>query len=346
MPTRFATRSHALDVREHVFTSLLLVSDLGWILLLPFVNPAMLIGVVVFVARVVATTDRTSRPHESTSWTATLLWCVGNSFWMANDFANDAPGGIPIGIGHPSPIILKCALYAAGTTLAAGLAYVTWYFIHLRYTPAFVAAAANDALSDGGESGQSPNSTNSFKGPAFLPNVLNVKSHAEYEGISTALWIAKDLCWWCAVEMFPNSVFLEAVTVLVASALIAHTVDAAVLTWHNGDLIGFVNQATLLFWVCSFAIWCFGEVFFEEYEDDMPGDFTFLTKPPSHPLNLRWWASWVLTAGTVFFFGFWAVYACLVSIDGSRDERDDAKEPPSPPVETDRLLPMAPIPEA
>jgi hypothetical protein len=169
--------------------------------------------------------------------------------------------------------------------------------------------------------------------------VLNVKSHAEYEGISTALWIAKDLCWWCAVEMFPNSVFLEAVTVLVAAALIAHTVDAAVLTWHNGDLIGFVNQATLLCWVCSFAIWCFGEVFFEEYEDDVPGDFTFLTKPPSHPLNLRWWASWVLTAGTVFFFGFWAVYACLVSRDGSRDERDEAKEPPSPPVETDRLLP-------
>jgi hypothetical protein len=47
----------------------------------------------------------------------------------------------------------------------------------------------------------------------------------------------------------------------------------------------------------------------------------------------------VLTAGTVFFFGFWAVYACLVSRDGSRDERDEAKEPPSPPVETDRLLP-------
>ena len=153
----------------------------------------------------------------------------------------------------------------------------------------------------------------------------------------------KDLCWWCAVEIFPNSVFLEAVTVLVASALIAHTVDAAVLTWHNRDLIGFVNQATLLCWVCSFAIWCFGEVFFEEYEYDMPGDFTFLTKPPSHPLNLRWWASWVLTAGTVFFFGFWTVYACLVSIDVSADE---AKEPPSPPVETDPLLRMAPIPEA
>ena len=62
MPTRFATPSHALDVREHVFTSLLLVSDLGWILLIPFVNPAMLTAVVVFVARVVATTDRTSRP--------------------------------------------------------------------------------------------------------------------------------------------------------------------------------------------------------------------------------------------------------------------------------------------
>ena len=51
----------------------------------------------------------------------------------------------------------------------------------------------------------------------------------------------------------------------------------------------------------------------------------------------------MLTAGTVFFFGFWAVYACLVSIDGSREE---AKEPPSPPGETDPLLPMAPTPEA
>ena len=51
----------------------------------------------------------------------------------------------------------------------------------------------------------------------------------------------------------------------------------------------------------------------------------------------------MLTAGTVFFFGFWAVYACLVYADGSREE---AKEQPSSPVETGRLLPMAPIPEA
>ena len=100
--------------------------------------------------------------------------------------------------------------------------------------------------------------------------------------MSHALWIAKDLCWWASVEMFPGRVFFQATTVAVATALLAHNVDAAVLTWRGGNLIGFVNQVTLLCWVSSFTIWCMGEVFWEKYEGDTTGDFTFLTKKPRH----------------------------------------------------------------
>ena len=177
--------------------------------------------------------------------------------------------------------------------------------------------------------------------------------------MSHALWIAKDLCWWASVEIFPGRVFFQATTVAVATALLAHNVDAAVLTWRGGNLIGFVNQVTLLCWVSSFTIWCMGEVFWEKYEGDTTGDFTFLTKKPRHWLFLRWWASWVLTIGTVFFFGFWAIYAFVARVPGASGEDDDryddrydegegaAKEPPSPPAsddqpppsETERLLP-------
>ena len=56
MPTRFHSPFHALsgveDIQEHVFTGLLLVSDLGWLLLLPAVNPAMLIVTIAYCAHV------------------------------------------------------------------------------------------------------------------------------------------------------------------------------------------------------------------------------------------------------------------------------------------------------
>ena len=372
MPTRFHSPFHALssveDIHEHVFTGLLLVSDLGWLLLLPAVNPAMLIVTIAYCAHVAWTTDRVENPHESVFWIATLTWCTGNALWMANDFETDAPDGIPT-VGHVSDVVSRCLLYAAGVVLAAGLAFELFYFVHLRHTPRFVEAAkgAAAALDDGGEAGDGGRSLSrnlsgkavAFDGPAFLPNVLRVKSHVEYEGVSHALWIAKDLCWWASVEMFPGRVFFQATTVAVATALLAHNVDAAVLTWRGGNLIGFVNQVTLLCWVSSFTIWCMGEVFWEKYEGDTTGDFTFLTKKPRHWLFLRWWASWVLTIGTVFFFGFWAIYAFVARVPGASGEDDDryddrydegegaAKEPPSPPAsddqpppsETERLLP-------
>ena len=315
MPTRFHSPFHALssveDIQEHVFTGLLLVSDLGWLLLSPAVNPAMLIVTIAYCAHVACTTDRVENPHEAVFWFATLTWCIGNALWMANDFETDTPAGIPT-VGHVSDVVLRCLLHGAGAVLAAGLAFELFYFVHLRHTPRFVEAAKGAAAAleerddDGGEAGDGGRSLSrnlsgkavAFDGPAFLPNVLRVKSHVEYEGVSHALWIAKDLCWWASVEMFPGRVFFQATTVAVATALLAHNVDAAVLTWRGGNLIGFVNQVTLLCWVSSFTIWCMGEVFWEKYEGDTTGDFTFLTKKPRHWLFLRWWASWVLTIGT------------------------------------------------
>jgi len=363
MPTRFHSPFHALssveDIQEHVFTGLLLVSDLGWLLLSPAVNPAMLIVTIAYCAHVACTTDRVENPHEAVFWFATLTWCIGNALWMANDFETDAPDGIPT-VGHVSHVVSRCLLYAAGAVLAAGLAFELFYFAHLRHTPRFVEAAERAAvaaalLDDGGEAGAGGRSLSrklsgnavAFRGPAFLPNVLDVKSHVEYEGISHALWIAKDLCWWASVEIFPGRVLFQALTVAVATALVAHNVDAAVLTWRGGNLIGFVNQFTLLCWVSSFTIWCMGEVFWEKYEGDTTGDFTFLTKRPEHWLFLRWWASWVLTIGAVFFFGFWAIYAFVYAfVPGLGGEDDEvpviaAKEPPSPPAldETEKLLP-------
>ena len=128
-------------------------------------------------------------------------------------------------------------LYAAGAVLAAGLAFELFYFVHLRHTPRFVEAAKGAAAAleerddDGGEARRRTffsGKAVAFDGPAFLPNVLRVKSHVEYEGVSHALWIAKDLCWWASVEMFPGRVFFQATTVAVATALLAHNVDAAV----------------------------------------------------------------------------------------------------------------------
>jgi len=363
MPTRFHSPFHALssveDIQEHVFTGLLLVSDLGWLLLSPAVNPAMLIVTIAYCAHVACTTDRVENPHEAVFWFATLTWCIGNALWMANDFETDTPAGIPT-VGHVSDVVLRCLLHGAGAVLAAGLAFELFYFAHLRHTPRFVEAAERAAvaaalLDDGGEAGAGGRSLSrklsgnavAFRGPAFLPNVLDVKSHVEYEGISHALWIAKDLCWWASVEIFPGRVLFQALTVAVATALVAHNVDAAVLTWRGGNLIGFVNQFTLLCWVSSFTIWCMGEVFWEKYEGDTTGDFTFLTKRPEHWLFLRWWASWVLTIGAVFFFGFWAIHAFVYAfVPGLGGEDDEvpviaAKEPPSPPAldETEKLLP-------
>lgn len=361
MPTRFHSPFHALssveDIQEHVFTGLLLVSDLGWLLLLPTVNPAMLIVTIAYCAHVACTTDRVKNPHDAVFWFATLTWCIGNALWMANDFETQHPAGIPT-VGHVSDVVLRCLLHGAGAVLAAGLAFELFYFAHLRHTPRFVEAAegAAAALDDGGEAGAGGRSLSrnlsgnavAFRGPAFLPNVLDVKSHVEYEGISHALWIAKDLCWWASVEIFPGQVFFQALTVAVATALLAHNVDAAVLTWRGGNLIGFVNQFTLLCWVSSFMIWCMGEVFWEKYEGETTGDFTFLTKRPEHWLFLRWWASWVLTIGTVFFFGFWAIYAFVAQVPGLGGEDDvghdghdevlviAAKEPPSPPASDDQ----------
>lgn len=294
------------DIHEHVFTALLLLSDLGWVLLLPAVNPAMLIAVTMYCAYIAfVITDRDKRPHEATFWDATLIWCVGNAFWMVNDFELQNPDGVPLGIGHISEAALQRCMVAAGVILAAGLVYEIWYFVHLRFTPRFV-----DALG----SVKVPSSSakhHAFHGPAFLPNVLSVRSYVEYEGITHALWIAKDLCWWACVY-FPGVVVLETVTVPVASALILQNLDAAVLAWRRGDVIGFVNQTTLLFWVTSFAVWCVAEVFFPEHEGPTTGDFTYLLKPPDHWQNLRWVAAWVLTIGGAFFLGFWASYACIV----------------------------------
>ena len=161
---------------------------------LPAVNPAMLIVTIAYCAHVACTTDRVENPHEAVFWFATLTWCIGNALWMANDFETDTPAGIPT-VGHVSDVVLRCLLHGAGAVLAAGLAFELFYFAHLRHTPRFVEAAERAAvaaalLDDGGEAGAGGRSLSrnlsgnavAFRGPAFLPNVLDVKSHVEYEG--------------------------------------------------------------------------------------------------------------------------------------------------------------------
>ena len=165
-------------------------------------------------------------------------------------------------------------------------------------------ALGTSSAAVGADAATAPNSfeTNSFLGPVFTPNLLNVQSRAEYDSLSHFLWIFKDLVWWVSVEndgYLPGwfLVVMKSVTVVVAFCLITHTVDALLVAKrdatsdskeliHGSDmegtadstgagddshsesdenpLSGVVTKVALLFWVLAMTIWSFGDMFWPD----------------------------------------------------------------------------------
>jgi hypothetical protein len=157
-----------------------------------------------------------------------------------------------------------------GVCFAVAFAVGVAYFAHFRYTDAFVAArrARGDGVAgdysetasvedEEDEEDAKPalrcaerrarretrlNAGDPFLGPAFMPNVLNVQSRAEYESLSHFLWIFNDLCLYFAVEfeeILPKGValFAKALMVTVAFWLIAHSVDALVVARRDAVVV-------------------------------------------------------------------------------------------------------------
>lgn len=152
-----------------------------------------------------------------------------------------------------------------GVCFAVAFAVGVAYFAHFRYTDAFVAARrargdgvagdysetasvedeedAKPALrSAGRRARRETRAGDPFAGPAFMPNVLNVQSRAEYESLSHFLWIFNDLCLYFAVEFeetFPTGVvlFAKALMVTVAAWLIAHSVDALLVARRDAVVV-------------------------------------------------------------------------------------------------------------
>ena len=189
-----------------------------------------------------------------------------------------------------------------------------------------------------------------FLGPAFTPNVLNVRSRAEYESLSHFLWIAKDLSWWVAVEMEDRlPVFLiacaKAVTVLVAFLLLAHTADALLVARRDTEKKGSfsltnldgetVTKLGLVFWVLAMTVWSFGDMFYPDPEARIGAEVHLFSLDSSAgvegPDSSRWWAAWSMAVGVFVLAAFWgseAVAICRQGVSGV-DRTEEPRDPPT-----------------
>jgi len=197
-------------------------------------------------------------------------------------------------------------------------------------------------------------SSDPFLGPAFTPNALRVRSRAEYESLSHFLWIAKDLCWWVAVEtedVAPGALIgcAKAATALVAAALIAHTADALAVARrdapHSGKNEGsgpswfadgeVVTKLAIVFWVLAMTIWSFGDMFHPDPEARIGAEVHLFSLRASAdaegPDSSRWWAAWSMAVGVFVLAAFWGSEAVAICARGRGDGEAATREAGEPP---------------
>ena len=181
--------------------------------------------------------------------------------------------------------------------------------------------AARDVEWGASDETDSVESHEDFPGFSFLPNALSLRTRAEYEGLAHFLWIAKDLCWWLAVEQ--EVAGFRYVTCAAAAALILHTVDQMETARREEDLMELCTQTTTLCWVLAMSLWSVGEMFQgEEVAREGASMFAY----PERLDNLRWWAAWTMTTGAVFFSTFWVAYLSSFAMYPTESETEAETE--------------------
>ena len=202
-------------------------------------------------------------------------------------------------------------------------------------------------------------SSDPFLGPAFTPNVLRVRSRAEYESLSHFLWIAKDLSWWIAVEtedVAPGALIgcAKAATAFVAAALIAHTADALAVarrdappkknamlnkkqtSWVSWVTDGeVVTKLAIVFWVLAMTVWSFGDMFHPDPETRIGAEVRLFSLHSSAdaegPDSSRWWAAWSMAVGVFVLAAFWGSEAVAICARGRGDGEAATREAGEPP---------------
>lgn len=195
---------------------------------------------------------------------STLLWLVGNWWWMIGENWDDKYHQEESEVYRNHCLGAKVLLGMGFIVVSAAYGLIAYQ--RTAHVPVMPSPPTPDALV-----------------PSRFPTVL--KTFREYDGLHVLFWTGKDLMW--AFENRIMWAFFATATVLLA-------IDVTYLT--RSKMVQHVHAIVLLIWICANVFWAIGEFFPPMYDHDRAEP---LGLQPNSWYNFRWWAAWLLMS-TVF----------------------------------------------